>query len=175
MTVDVHAGGRSASCGSGWDVVAGRSGWRQWWAQDLADPVAGTRLLRTNDCVGAVNAHIVASTALAVAAVVAFAVTAVVGSRPWRRAARGGPARRLRVFGTVVTLVGGLLTVAGLTGIVLLTANPDATLFLYVSRPTVVLLGLLLLLPAVLLVVLGRGVSVLAEQLDREEAVDESP
>ena len=79
------------------------------------------------------------------------------------------------MLGTVVTLLGGLLTVAGLTGIALLTADPDATLFLYVSRPTVVLLGLLLLLPAVLLVVLGRGASVLAEQLAREGTVDESP
>jgi len=32
-----------------------------------------------------------------------------------------------------------------------------------------------LLLPAVLLVVLGRGASVLAERLDREGTVDESP
>lgn len=168
VTVDVQSGGRSAPCGSGWEVVSGRSGWRQWWAQDLADPVAGAPLLRTNECVGAVNGHIVVSTMLAVGAVTAFAISAVVGWRRRPRAAYSGPARRLHMLGTVLTLVGGVLTVAGLSGIALLTADPDATLFLYVSRPTVVLLGLLLLLPAVLVVVLGRGAILLAEQLGRE-------
>lgn len=175
VTVDAHAGGRSASCGSGWDVVAGRSGWRQWWAQDLADPVSGAPLLRTNGCVGAVNARIVVSTVLAVGAVAAFAVTAMLTARRRPSSARSGPARRLQVLGTVVTVLGGVLTIGGLTGIALLTADPDATLFLYVSRPAVALLGLVLLLPAVLLIVLGRGASVLAERLAREETVDESP
>lgn len=172
VTVDVHAGGRSASCGSGWDVVAGRAGWRQWWAQDLADPIAGARLLRTNDCAGAVNAHIVLSAVLAAIAVAVFAFAAAIGPR---RLPATGFARRLHLLGTVVTLVGGALTLAGLAGIALLTSDPDATLFLYVSRPTVVLLGLLLLLPAVLLVVLGQGARMLAEQLRHEEAIDESP
>ena len=137
--------------------------------------MAGAPLLRTNDCVGAVNAHIVVSTVLTLGALAAFAINAVMGSRRLPRVARSGPARRLHVLGTVVTLVGGLLTVAGLFGIALLTADPDATLFLYVSRPTVVLLGLLLLLPAVLLVVLGRGASLLAEQLGHEGTGNESP
>lgn len=174
VTVNVHAGGRPASCGSGWDVVSGRSGWRQWWAQDLADPIAGAPRLRTNDCVDAVNAHIVVSTVLGVAALAALAVAAVLGPRGWPpRAVRSRPIQRLHRLGTVTTVLGAVLTLAGLTGIALLTADPDATLFLYVSRPTVVLLGLLLLLPAVLLVLLGRGVSMLAEQMGHRETVDE--
>ena len=172
VTVDVHADGRSASCGSGWDVVAGRAGWRQWWAQDQADPVAGKPLLRTNDCVGAVNAHIVAATVLVLIAVAIFAAAALAGPHRGSGGAGRPPARRLRVLGAAVTVTGSVLTVAGLTGVALLTADPAAPLFQYVSRTTVVLLGLVLLLPAVLLVVLGRT-AVVAEALDRDRTTDE--
>ena len=173
VTVDVHAHGRSASCGSGWDVVAGRAGWRQWWAQDQADPVAGKPLLRTNECAGAVNAHIVAATVLVLVALAIFAAAAFVG--PQRRPGGAGrwPARRLRVLGAVVTVIGSVVTVAGLTGVALLTADPAAPLFLYVSRTTVVFLGLVLLVPAVLLVVLGQAASVIAEGLDPDRTTDE--
>ena len=173
VTVDVHSDGRSTSCGSGWDVVAGRAGWRQWWAQDQADPVAGKPLLRTNDCVGAVNAHIVTATVLVLLALAIFAAAAFVG--PQRRSGGAGrrSARRLQVLGEVVTVIGSVLTVAGLTGLALLTADPAAPLFQYVSRTTVIFLGLVLLLPAVLLVVLGRTASVIAEALDRDRTTDE--
>ena len=174
VTVDVHADGPSASCGSGWDVIAGRAGWRQWWAQDQADPMASKPLLRTNECAGAVNAHIVAATVLVLIAVAIFAAAALAG--PHRRSGGAGtqPWRRLRVLGAVVTVTGSVLTVAGLAGVALLTADPAAPLFLYVSRTTVVLLGLVLLLPAVLLDVLGRTANVLAEELDRDRTTDES-
>jgi len=79
------------------------------------------------------------------------------------------------VLGTAVTVLGGLLTAAGLAGLALLTADPRAPLFLYVSRPVVVLAGLLLVLPAVLLIVLGRGISVLAGYLAHLEVPRETP
>jgi hypothetical protein len=173
ITVEVRGGGRSVSCGSGWDVVAGRSGWRQWWAQDQADPVAGNRLLRTNDCVGAVNAHIVAATVLVVIALAVCTAAALATRRGGPDEVDSPPARRLRRIGMSVAGIGAVLTGAGLTGIALLTADPAAPLFLYVGRTTVVLLGLVLLLPVVLLVVLGRAASLLAEGLDRDRTTDE--
>ena len=93
--------------------------------------------------------------------------------RSARRAgsARPGPARRLRLLGTAVTILGGLLTAAGLAAIALLVADPRAPLFLYVSRPVVVLAGLLLLLPAILLIVLGRAAGMMARCLAHPEEV----
>ncbi len=73
------------------------------------------------------------------------------------------------------TVLGVLLTAGGLAGIALLVADPNALLFLYVSRPVVVLAGLLLILPATLLIVLGRGAGLLADHLARAEATHETP
>jgi hypothetical protein len=169
ITVETSAGGRRLSCGSGWDVLAGRSGWRAWWAQDLADPATGDRLARTANCPDAVNTHIVLAAVLAAAALLAIGAGEFADRRRAAQSSRPGPGRRLHRLGTAVTALGGALTAAGLAGIALLVANPDATLFLYVGRPVVVLVGLLLLLPAVLLIVLGRGATVLADQLTRTE------
>lgn len=171
LTVRVHAAappGRpaaAASCGSAWDLVAGRSGWQRWWVLDQADPVAGAPRLRTDRCVDAVNAQLARSALLAAAAVAAFAVAALAGTRARPRARAGSPVRRLRAFGTTLSVLGWLLSVAGVVGLALLVADADAPLFLYVSRSVVMLLGMLLLLPAVLLVALGRGARLLAEGL----------
>ena len=174
LTVSVHGPGtRSASCGSAWDVIAGRAGWQQWWAQDLADPVGDGGLVRTDRCPGAVNDRIIVAGALAVGAVAIVSAGAVMRHR--RPRARGGEAGRLRLLGLSVTAVGSVLTVGGLVGLALLTADPAAPMFLYVSRASVVLIGLLLILPAILLIVLGRGMGVLAEHMARAEAADEAP
>jgi hypothetical protein len=74
-----------------------------------------------------------------------------------------------------VTVLGSLLTAAGLAGIALLVADPSAPLFLYVSRGVVVLAGLLLLLPAILLIVLGSGTRLMADYLARQEESSETP
>jgi hypothetical protein len=74
-----------------------------------------------------------------------------------------------------VTILGGLLTAGGVAAIALLVANPDAPLFLYVSRPVVVLAGLLLILPAILLIALGRGACLMADYLAQAEATRETP
>ncbi len=178
--VSVHgAGTPSRACGSGWDVVAGRTGWPQWWAADLSDPAQGRsgQLIRTLHCPGAVNARIVTGGGLALGAVALVSAGELMAWRRERRArpALPGPARRLRLLGTAVTILGVLLTAGGLAGIVLLVANPRAPLFLYVSRPVVVLAGLLLALPAILLIALGRGASLIADHLAHAEASRETP
>ena len=169
------AGTPPRACGSAWDVVAGRAGWPQWQAADLSDPAAARdgRLVRTLRCPGAVNARIVTSGGLALGAVALVSAGEFAALRPARRAgsAGPGPARRLRLLGTAVTILGGLLTAAGLAAIALLVADPRGPLFVYVSRPVVVLAGLLLLLPAILLMVLGRAASVMARCLAHPEEV----
>ena len=77
------------------------------------------------------------------------------------------------MLGATLTVLGGVLTAGGLAGIALLVADPGAPLFLYVSRPVVVLAGLLLVLPAILLIALGRGASLWAEHLADVEAARE--
>ena len=175
------AGTPPRACGSAWDVVAGRAGWPQWWAADLSDPAGGrdSQLIRTLRCPGAVNARIVTSGGLALGAVALASASELVALRSARRVRPTvpGPARRLRLLGTAVTILGTLLTAAGLAGIALLVADPRAPLFLYVSRPVVILAGLLLLLPAILLIVLGRVASVMAGYLahQQEEVPRETP
>lgn len=178
LQVTVHRAGTPArSCGSAWDVVAGRTGWPEWWSQDLADPATGGgRLVRTLECPGAVNDRVVASGVLALGAVLLGSVE--LGSRRGtggRRPATAGTAGRLRRLGVALTVLGSVLTAGGLVGIALLVADPHHALFLYVSRPVVVLAGLLLTLPAVLLVALGRGAGVLSAHLDgREDGREEA-
>ena len=175
------AGTPPRACGSAWDVVAGRAGWPQWWATDLSDPAVGRdgQPVRTLRCPAAVNARVVTSGALALGAVALASAGEFAAQRSARRVRPTVPglARRLRLLGTAVTILGALLTAAGLAGIALLVADPRAPLFLYVSRPVVVLAGLLLLLPAILLIVLGRVASVMADYLARqqEEVPRETP
>ena len=180
LQVSVHdAGTPPRACGSAWDVVTGSGGWQRWWAADLSDPAqaGGGQLVRTLRCPGAVNGRIVASGGLAIGAVAVVSAGEVAALRRARRVRPGwpGPASRLRLLGTIVTLLGGLLTAGGLAGIAILAANPSLPLFLYVSRPVVVLIGLLLLLPAILLIALGRGVSLLAGYLAHSEPPHETP
>jgi hypothetical protein len=175
LQVSIPGAGTPRACGSAWDVVAGRAGWPQWWAADLSDPAAGRggRLDRTLRCPGAVNARVVTSGGLALGAVAVVSAGEFAALRSARRAGSAGlgPARRLKLLGTAVTILGGLLTAAGLAGIALLVADPRAPLFFYVSRPVVVLAGLLLLLPAILLIVLGRAARVMAGHLAHPEEV----
>lgn len=164
------AAGRSASCGSAWDAVSGRTGWREWWAQDLVAPVDSSgRLVRTLRCPDAVDGRIVVVGVLAISAVLIIAAGEVAGRWRQREPGAAPEARRLARLGIVLTLLGALLTASGLAGIALLTADPQDPLFLYVSRPVVVLAGLLLILPALLIVVLGRVVSAMAAQLHTQE------
>lgn len=180
LQVSVPAGGTEyASCGSAWDTVAGRTGWQQWWAADLSGVAErhGHQLIRTLHCPGEVNARIAASSGLALGAVAVVLAGEVVARRSTRWTRRAWPARvrRLRLLATAVMTVGILLTAGGLAGLALLAADPRATIFLYVSRPVVVLAGLLLILPAILLIALGWGASLMADYLAHEEVTRGTP
>jgi hypothetical protein len=177
LQVQVHRGqAASRSCGSGWDVVAGRVGWPQWWSQDMADPAAARAgpPVRTLDCPGAVNRRIVASGGLALGAVVAVSVGELAARRREQRRAQSERARRVRVLGMTMTWAGGVLTVAGVAGIAALVADPRAALFAYVDRPVVVLVGSLLLLPAILLVAFGRAASLISDHMGEVNRADDA-
>lgn len=174
LQVPVHPPGTgSRSCGSAWDVVAGRTGWQQWWSQDLADGSApGGSLTRTLHCPAAVNRRIWISGGLGAAAVVVAAAGELAGSRQ-QRGARLRPRSQLRALSAVLIGVGCLLTVTGLAGVALLVANPDAELFLYVSRPVVALVGSLLVIPAVFIAALGMTARAALDEIERDRGGNE--
>ncbi len=173
------AGVPPRACGSAWDVVTAGGGWQRWWAADLSDPAQarGGQLVRTLRCPGAVNGRIIAAGCLAIGAVTVVAAGEVAVLRHARQSRSAMPAAvsRLRLLASIVTVLGVLLTAGGLAGLAILMASPGLPLFLYVSRPVVALIGLLLLLPAILLIALGRGASLLAACLAHPEPPRETP
>lgn len=170
--------GVTRACGSAFDSVADRSGWQQWWAQDL-DEVDAVRpaLVRTTQCPAAVNRRIVVAAVAGSAGLVAGGVA--VGRRLRRGARRDGgrapdAARRMSRLGLAATAVGGALTALGVVAIVVLVADADSTLFLYTDRLVVGVVGLIVLIPTVTLVVLGRVLAVAADALSvADDAVNE--
>ena len=143
--------GATVTCGSSWDVISGRVGWPQWWSWDTQ--AGSADLARTARCPGAVNGRMWLVTAIFLAALVLLTAAEVV-TRRGRSAVHASP-RGMRTVGLALLVLGVALTVAGVIGIALLTADPTDPLFLYVSRPVAVLVGLLLLVPAVLIAALG--------------------
>lgn len=167
--------GLSRPCGSAFDVAVGRVGWPEWWSQDLGDPevVGGDTLVRSEKCPDAINRQQL------IAGLWAFGALLVVGLAELARYLldRGSGTDHesfaLTRLGSVVAVVGGALLVAGIAGVVLLIADPDDTLFLFVSRPTVALIGLVLLLPAVVLVIAGVVLRLTGRRLEAlEDAVN---
>ena len=134
------------------------------------------RLVRTLRCPDAVNGRTATSAGLALGAVTVVTVGEVVALRRtrWSRSFPSGPARRLRLLGTVAAILGGMLTVGGLAGIAVLVGDPSSPLFLYVSRPLAVFVGLLLLLPAMLLIAVGYGIRLMANYLAHAEPPNET-
>ena len=60
-----------------------------------------------------------------------------------------------------------MLTIGGLVAIVLLVADPESTLFNYVGRGVVSLIGLIALVPAVGLLAAGFALRLIARRLDQ--------
>ncbi len=151
----------SRGCGSGFDVLADRSGWEVWWAHDLdeSDPAAREVLLRTTECPAAVNRRLAVAGVLAAAGAALSAVA--IG---WRRPARapGGPRQRLHRLGRFTRLGGIALAVGGVAALVVVVADADSTLFLYVDRSVVVLVGLVALVPTLALSAIGHALTVVA-------------
>lgn len=161
------ADGLTRSCGSSFDVLAGRTDWRVWRAQDLSDTPVQATLPRAAGCPSAVNHRTAWAGVLLIGAAVLG--IGVVAHRPTPRRSLT-PLDGRRVLGRVATVamvVGATLTGAGVVGLALLLANPRATLFLYVSRPTAFLIGVLLLEPAVVLLLAGWALRVLARTPSR--------
>lgn len=156
LLLQTRVGGGRFTCGSAWDVVSGRVSWRQWWSWDQLEPASAGPLLRTLRCPDAVDGRMWWAGGLLAAALIVVAITELLArSQPGLKAPSVMRRSRLRAVATACAVTGMILTLAGLAGIALLTANPNDPLFLYTTRPVVVLAGLLLLTPSVLIVVVG--------------------
>jgi hypothetical protein len=166
VTVEVTEpdGGVTRTCGSVFDSVSQRSGWETWWARDLdeVDPAVRAALVRTSACPEAINLRLAVGAALVGVAAVLVALLALTDRRPRARVGSGVGARLTRL-GRVTSYVGAALTVAGLVALVLLVADADSTLFLYTDRLVVGVVGLIVLVPTVALVVIGRALMILGD------------
>lgn len=154
------------SCGSVFDSVADRSGWEVWLANDLDEPDDAFRseLLRTTECPGAVNRRL----ALAgITAAFGASMAVVTGARLRRhRTPPTAPVgSRLTRLGRATTTVGAVLTAGGVAAIAVLVADADSTLFLYVDRTVVALIGLIVLVPTIALIAIGRALTLVAPHL----------
>jgi hypothetical protein len=160
LQIEVGSGTAGRACGSAFDGLADRVGWEEWWAADLADPDDEVRaeLLRTTQCPGAVNGRLLIAGLLG--SLGALAVTALLVRRTRRHEARQP---RLARLGRITAWAGVVLTLAGVAAIVLLVADADSTLFLYTDRLVVAVVGLIVLVPAVVLAVLGRALVLAAD------------
>jgi len=156
-------------CGSALDGLVDRSGWESWWAADLAetDEAVSAALVRTRRCPDAVNTRIAVAAVLGALAVVA-ALAVFVRSGRDREAGRTTERGRSRLarLGRLTALTGVILTGAGVVAVLLLVADADSTLFLYADRFVVAIAGLLLLVPTIVLVVLGRAITIASEASD---------
>lgn len=178
LQVQVSAGPSDGTraCGSAWDVVAGRVGWEQWWAEDLDQPAsaADPSLVRTLDCPSAVNLRVVVAGGLAALGVTAVVVSELIGRRQGSagRTAEEDPARRLRRLGIAVVAVGTVVTAGGLVGLALVLADPESALFLYVDRSVAALVGAVLLMVPVGLLVAGWAAVLAGRALEHPGGTD---
>lgn len=179
LALQVHVGGSGASgrsCGSSLDVLTDRSGWEVWYAQDVNDVPAGptTRLLRTLECPGAVNTRTIIAGILGAAGLAAVVAALTLRQTRTRHSesVEATMPMRLRRLGATVTIIGGLLTLTGLAALGLVLADRHATLFIYVTRPVVAALGLVVLAPVLALLIGGRALTILGRALENEESHD---
>ena len=166
--VEVVGAGTSdrRSCGSALDALTGRSGWAQWWSADLDERLAqeSTPLTRTEQCPDAINLQLWMSSLLGIVGL--SGVGAAVWSRARGNVSRG--MRSMRLLGTSIGAIGAMLTVGGVVALVALVADPSSTLFIYVDRLVVALVGLIVLVPALALMAIGGVIMVVAERVPEE-------
>ena len=159
------------SCGSVFDSIVDRSGWQQWWADDLDEPdEVRSALVRTTRCPGAVNQRVAIAAVLGIAGVVSGAV-AMARRKAHRPAdtAASPIGRRVVRIGRLTSALGGALTSVGLIAIVILVADADSTLFLYTDRLVVAVVGLIVLIPTITLFVIGRVLVLVGENIQQSE------
>lgn len=173
LQVTVHSSGINVSCGAPFDVISGRASWQQWFGEDLRDPRISTvtPLVRTEACPTAVNRRTTIAGVLGAAGLALVTAAAMPAARDRRRRTRPIP---LRALGAWLTVVGAALTVAGVFGLCVLLANPDAALFLYVDRWVIGIIGMLVLIPAIALAAGGRALMLVADTRDEDRVGHES-
>jgi len=74
----------------------------------------------------------------------------------------------MRRLGVSIVTIGALLTVGGAVALVVLVADPSSTLFIYVDRLVVSLVGLIVLVPALALIAIGRAIMLVGDRVDEE-------
>ncbi|MEL6890202.1 MAG: hypothetical protein AAFP84_01295 [Actinomycetota bacterium] len=161
------------SCGSAVDSLVDRSGWEVWWARDLDEPDVTRRaeLLRTTRCPDAVDRRLAVSGLLLAAACSLLVVRGVrrQADRP-RHAVHGR--QRLDRLGRATRATGVGLGLAGVAATLMLVADAEATLFLYVDRVVVLVVGLIVIVPTLALVAIGHALTLVAsEPVDGEPEV----
>lgn len=168
---NVEAGEPARTCGSVFDTVVDRSGWEDWWAADLDDPDDGVRsgLTRTQQCPRNINQRLAATIVLGGLGVM---LGGLIRNRRSERIASDPHSIRdqLARVGRATAIAGALLGVAGLIGIVVLTADADSTLFLYTDRIVVAVIGLVVLVPTLALFAIGRVLAIIAPHLPGPES-----
>jgi len=176
VTVSNDVEAASRTCGSAFDAIVDRSGWEIWWARDLDEPDESVRaaLIRTDLCPAAINQRIALASVLGVLGVVSamFARLRMTGGRPTSRAGHLSADQIVRL-GRATTWIGAALSIAGVVAIVVLVADADSTLFLYVDRLVVGVVGLIVLIPTIALFVIGRALVLVGTHLERRERVED--
>lgn len=173
----------SRACGSAFDGIVDREGWQTWWAGDLDEPDDSARsaLVRTTLCPDAVNNRIRIAGVFGGVALLAAVLTWALHPERSDVESRDGGRARLRRLGAASTAAGALLTGAGLIGVIVLVADRESTLFLYTDRLVVGIVGLVVLIPPMALIVIGRALSIASSHPDapmgqkREEAAQGDP
>lgn len=167
--------GETRACGSAFDGLVNREGWQTWWAGDLDEPDDEVRaeLVRTRLCPDATNARILTASLMGFGALLAAALAWRLRESELRPERPTGTRARLRRLGAAGTALGALLTTAGLIGVIVLVADRDSTLFLYTDRLVVAVVGLVVLIPPIALIVIGRGLSILGSHSEASESADD--
>lgn len=176
VTVTNDAEAASRTCGSAFDAITDRSGWETWWARDLDEPDESVRaaLIRTDLCPAAINQRIVLASVVGALGILlaTLARLRATGGRTTHRADRVAGDQFVRL-GRATSWTGAVLSIAGVVAIVALVADADSTLFLYVDRPVVGVVGLIVLMPTIALFVIGRALVLVGTYLARvEDRVD---
>ena len=175
VTSDVESATRT--CGSAFDALTDRSGWEVWWARDLDEPDDSIRsaLIRTDLCPGAVNRRIVVAALLGAVGVVSLLFARFRDRRDGKVVGADRPrATGLDRLGRAVSWVAAMLLIGGVIAIIGLVADADSTLFLYVDRLVVGIVGLIVLLPAIALLAIGRALVLVDAELERRAHDEDS-
>jgi hypothetical protein len=163
---NIGVGEPARTCGTVFDTLVDRSGWEDWWALDLDDPdeTVRSKLVRTEHCPGSINQRLAVAVGLGGLGLI---LGGLMRNRPAPRIA-GGPqsiGHQLYRVGRATSIAGAALGIAGLVGIIVLTADADSTLFLYTDRIVVAVIGLVVLVPTLALFAIGRALMVLGPHL----------